>query len=126
MKLARPPVLQLTIGERSARAEATQGDVTLWAGEAGYESPSDLAEVIARLAAAPSQRCRRLRVTLEKPPAQTRTLTDLPPARHCAAGYCGLQRVDPRRCALWCAAVDGTTRHRRGVGGGGCAAGGLA
>ena len=43
MKLARPPVLQLTIGERSARAEATQGDVTLWAGEAGYESPSDLA-----------------------------------------------------------------------------------
>src|SRR5947207_5840131 len=81
MKLARPPVLQLTIGERSARAEATQGDVTLWAGEAGYESPSDLAEVIARLAAAPSQRCRRLRVTLEKPPAQTRTLTDLPPVR---------------------------------------------
>jgi len=79
MKFARLPVLQLTIGERSARAEATQGDVTLWAGEAGYESPSDLAEVIARLAAAPSQRCRRLRVTLERPPAQARTLTDLPP-----------------------------------------------
>ncbi len=81
MKFARPPVLRLTIGERSARAEATQGDVMLWAGEAGYESPSDLAEVIARLAAAPSQRCRRLRVTLERPPAQTRTLTDLPPVR---------------------------------------------
>jgi hypothetical protein len=79
MKLARPPILQLTIGERSARAEATQGNVTLWAGEAGFESPSDLAEVIARLAAAPSERCRRLRVTLERPPAQTRTLPDLPP-----------------------------------------------
>src|SRR6266511_6201537 len=33
------------------------------------------------LAAAPTERCRRLRVTLERPPAQTRTLTDLPPVR---------------------------------------------
>ena len=41
-----------------------------------------MSEVIARLASAPSERCRRLQVTLERPPAQTRTLTDLPPVRH--------------------------------------------
>jgi len=33
------------------------------------------------LAAAPAVRCRRLDATLERPPAQTRTLTDLPPVR---------------------------------------------
>src|SRR5207249_9341128 len=29
----------------------------------------------------PAERCRRLRVTLQRPPAQTRTLSDLPPVR---------------------------------------------
>jgi len=77
----RAPVLQLIVGDSNVRAEAMRGGVAVWAGEAIYESPSDLAEVVARLAAAPTERCRRLRVTLERPPAQTRTLTDLPPVR---------------------------------------------
>jgi len=77
----RAPVLHLIVGDSNVRAEAMRAGVAVWAGEAIYESPSDLAEVVARLAAAPTERCRRLRVTLERPPAQTRTLTDLPPVR---------------------------------------------
>lgn len=79
--VVRAPVLRLMVGESSVRAEASQSGAVFWAGEATYESPGDLGEVVARLAAAPSQRCRRLRVVLERPPAQTRTLSDLPPVR---------------------------------------------
>ncbi len=79
--VVRAPVLHLNVGDSNVRAEALRSGVVFWAGEASYESPHDLAEVVARLAAAPTQRCRRLRVTLERPPAQTRTLTDLPPVR---------------------------------------------
>ena len=79
--VARAPVLHLLVGDSNVRAEALRSGVVFWAGEATYESPNDLAEVVARLAAAPSERCRRLRVLLERPPAQTRTLTDLPPVR---------------------------------------------
>jgi hypothetical protein len=74
-------VLHLTVGDSIVRAEARRANVAAWAGEATYDSPDDLADVVARLAAAPTERCRRLRVTLERPPAQTRTLTDLPPVR---------------------------------------------
>jgi len=74
-------VLHLTVGDSIVRARAMRADVAVWAGEATYESPDELAEVVARLAAAPDERCRRLRVTLERPPAQIRTLTDLPPVR---------------------------------------------
>jgi hypothetical protein len=81
MKLVRPPVLHLRVGDSSVHAEATRTGVTIWAGEATYESLDDLAEVVARLAAAPAERCRRLQVTLERPPAQTRVLTDLPPVK---------------------------------------------
>jgi len=77
----RAPVLHLTVRDSIVRAEARRAAVPVWAGEASYDSPNDLAEVVARLAAAPTDRCRRLRVTLERPPAQTRTLTDLPPVR---------------------------------------------
>jgi len=79
--VARAPVLHLSVGDSIVRAEALRAAVPVWAGEASYDSPSDLVEVVARLAAAPAERCRRLRVTLERPPAQTRTLTDLPPVR---------------------------------------------
>ena len=79
MKLTRAPVLHLRVGDSSVHAEATQAGVIVWAGEATYASAGDLAEIVARLAAAPAVRCRRLDVTLERPPAQTRTLTDLPP-----------------------------------------------
>jgi hypothetical protein len=81
VNLARGPVLHLAVGTSVVRAEARRGGVAVWAGEAGYESPADLTEVVARLAAAPSERCRHLRVTVERPPAQTRTLTNLPPVR---------------------------------------------
>jgi hypothetical protein len=81
--VVRAPVLHLSVGDSVVRAEAQRAGVTVWAGEATYESPTDLVEVVARLAAAPAERCRRLRVTLERPPAQTRTLTDLPPVRDC-------------------------------------------
>jgi hypothetical protein len=77
----RAPVLHLTVGGSTVRAEARRANVAVWAGEATYDSLDDLAEVVARLAAAPTERCWRLRVTLERPPAQTRTLTDLPPVR---------------------------------------------
>jgi hypothetical protein len=81
MKIGRAPVLQLRVGESSVHAEATRAGAVVWAGDAAYESPDDLAEVIAGLAAAPAERCRRVWVTLERPPAQTRTLQDLPPVR---------------------------------------------
>jgi hypothetical protein len=71
----------LVVGESIVHAEATKSGAVVWAGEAAYESPDDLADVVARLAAAPIERCRRLRVTLQRPPAQTRMLTDLPPVR---------------------------------------------
>lgn len=79
--VTQAPVLHLRVGDSNVRAEAIRSGVAVWAGEAAYESPEDLAEVVARLAAAPAERCRRLRVTLERPPAQTRTLTNLPPVR---------------------------------------------
>jgi hypothetical protein len=81
MRLARAPILHLTVGVSQVRAEAKRHGAIVWAGEAIYESAADLADVVARLAAAPTERCRRLRVTLERPPAQTRTLRDLPPVR---------------------------------------------
>lgn len=81
MRFGRAPVLHLLVGAERVRAEAVRGNVTIWAAEATYGSVADLTEVIARLAAAPAERCRRLNVTLERPPVQTRTLTDLPPVR---------------------------------------------
>lgn len=77
----RAPVLHLFVGDSQVRAEAIRSGVPVWAGEATYASPNDLTEMVARLAAAPAEPCRRLRVTLERPPVQTRTLTDLPPVR---------------------------------------------
>ena len=81
MKIGRAPVLHLSVGETKLRAEAVHAGITIWAGEALYENTAELTDVIARLAAAPAERCRRLNVTVERPPAQTRTLTDLPPVR---------------------------------------------
>ncbi|HET9387575.1 MAG TPA: hypothetical protein VFO67_20740, partial [Gemmatimonadales bacterium] len=75
------PVLHLTVDTGVVRAEARRGGIVVWAGEAPYETLVDLTDVIARLAAVPSERCRQLRVSLERPPAQTRTLKDLPPVR---------------------------------------------
>lgn len=74
----RSGLLRLRVGRGTVRAEACRGGVVTWAGEAAYESLLDLTETIARLAAEPVERCGRLAVTLERPPVQTRTLTDLP------------------------------------------------
>jgi hypothetical protein len=58
-----------------------------WAGEASYADVTELADVIARLAAEAPEGCRRLTAALERPPAQLRTLSELPPvtSRHLAA-----------------------------------------
>jgi Tfp pilus assembly protein PilN len=81
MRIRRAPTLHLVIDDTRVRAEAIAASVTVWAAEAEYATREDLTEVIARLAAVPPERCRGLSVTLERPPAQTRTLTDLPPVR---------------------------------------------
>src|SRR5439155_23446863 len=69
------------------RAEAVERGSVTWAGEASYGDVGELAEAIARLAAEPPRACRRITVTIERPPVQVRALTDLPPVkpRHLAA-----------------------------------------
>lgn len=81
MKLSRTQLLHLTVGTRVIRAETHRGGVPTWSGEAEYDSLADLTDAIARLAAVPPARCSRMRVMLERPPAQARTLKDLPPVR---------------------------------------------
>lgn len=81
MNLTRAPVLHLAVGASVVRADARRLGRTIWSGEAAYDSPADLTDVIARLAAVPTERCKVLRVAVERPPAQTRTLRDLPPVR---------------------------------------------
>lgn len=81
MTIGFAPVLHLVVGSATVHAEARRGNRAVWAGTAEYASYDDLAEVIARLAAARAERCRRLRVTLQRPPARGRILTDLPPVR---------------------------------------------
>jgi hypothetical protein len=76
--LSSSPTLHLRVARDTVRAEARRQGVSLWVGETSYESPEGLAEAIARLAAEPSVHCRRLTATLERPPVQLRTLTDLP------------------------------------------------
>ncbi len=80
-------VLRLRVGSATLRAEAVRTGVVTWAGEVSYTDVTELADAIARLAAEAPAGCRRLRVVLERPPAQFRTLLDLPPvkARHLAA-----------------------------------------
>ncbi len=80
-------VLHLRIGRSVLRAETREHGTIAWAGEASYGGVPALADVIARLAAEAPPACRRLRVALERPPLQLRTLTQLPPvkSRHLAA-----------------------------------------
>ena len=84
---SRSPVLHLRIGRSTLRAEAIERGSVTWAGEASYGNAAELADAIARLAAEPPQSCRRLVVSLDRPPVQLRTLTELPPVktRHLAA-----------------------------------------
>jgi len=73
--------LQLRVGRAAIRASVVRRRQVVWAGQAAYNSLAELNDTIARLAAEPPVRCRRLQVVLERPPAQLRTLTDLPPVR---------------------------------------------
>jgi len=79
--------LGLRIGRATLRAEAVRTGVVTWAGEVSYTDVTELADAIARLAAEAPAGCRWLRVVLERPPAQFRTLVDLPPVKagHLAA-----------------------------------------
>jgi len=83
----RGALLRLRVGRSTLRAEAVRTGVVTWAGEASYAEVIELADAVARLAAEAPAGCRRLTVVLERPPAQCRTLPDLPPvkARHLAA-----------------------------------------
>ena len=79
--------LSLHVGRATLRAEAVRTGVVTWAGEASYAQLSELADAIARLVAEAPSGYRRLTAVLDRPPAQVRTLSDLPPvkARHLAA-----------------------------------------
>jgi hypothetical protein len=76
-------VLRLRIGRGTVAAKAVRGHHMVWAGSAVFESPDDLREAIAQLAAEESLpvRLRGLRVKLETPLVQIRTLEHLPPVR---------------------------------------------
>jgi hypothetical protein len=85
--ITRVPTLHLRVGRTTVRAESIRDGIQLWAGETGYADLAALTDAIARLATEAPPGCRRLVATLEHPPAQLRTLTDLPPVtrRHLAA-----------------------------------------
>jgi Tfp pilus assembly protein PilN len=51
----------------------------IWSAQAAYANLGELSDAIARLAAEPPRRCKHVVVTLEHPPVQLRTLSDLPP-----------------------------------------------
>lgn len=79
-------VLRVRIGRGTVAAKAVRGHHMVWAGSAVFESPDDLREAIAQLAAEESLPVRvgGLRVKLETPLAQVRTLEHLPPVRSSA------------------------------------------
>mgnify|MGYP000031549870 CR=1 FL=1 len=73
--------LELTLERGRLRAELNRRGRSLWQAEAPFDSPTDLANLIAAL---PGQEgfdpsVRRVRVTLTSPLVQRRTLRDLPP-----------------------------------------------
>jgi len=83
----RGGLLRLRIGRSSLHAEAVEHGSVTWVGEASYRELGELADAIARLAAEPPRACRRVVVSLDRPPVQLRTLRELPPVkpRHLAA-----------------------------------------
>jgi len=85
--IRRVPTLHLRVGRTIVRAEAIRDGIQVWAGETTYADVAALADAIARLATEAPSGCRRLIATLEHPPVQLRTLTDVPPVKraHLAA-----------------------------------------
>src|SRR2546429_4396774 len=84
---SRGPELGLRVGRALLRAEGVERGSVTWAGETSYGNLTELADAVARLAAEPPRACRRLVVSLDRPPVQLRTLSELPPVkpRHLAA-----------------------------------------
>jgi hypothetical protein len=72
---------RLVIGAQRISAELARGGRVVWSGEAAYSGLEDLTDVLARLFAEPdlARPSSRVRVELDRPVAQCRTLTDLPP-----------------------------------------------
>ncbi len=79
--IRRAPTLHLQVGRTTLRAEAIKDGIQVWAGETAYADLAALADAIARLAAEAPPGCHRLVATLEHPPVQLRTLTDVPPVK---------------------------------------------
>ncbi len=76
-------MLRLRLGRATARAELVRRGKVLWAGEAPFTTPEELEEAVSQLAAAEDlpSRPAAIRVELEPPLAQLRTLRGLPPVR---------------------------------------------
>jgi hypothetical protein len=73
--------LHLRVGRSILRAETVHAGKVTWAVEATYGDAGEVSDAVARLAAEAPRACRRLSVQLEHPPAQLRTLRDLPPVK---------------------------------------------
>ncbi len=72
----------IRVGRAALRAELVRSGRVVWAAEASYASETELAEALASLAGeAPIGRQRSVRVELDRPLVQVRTLSDLPPVR---------------------------------------------
>ncbi len=79
--IASTGLLRLRVGRSSLHAEAIRHGAVAWAGEWSYVDVAELSDAIARLAAEAPPCCRRLRVVVQRPPVQVRTLADLPPVK---------------------------------------------
>lgn len=77
----QPGLLHLVIGHDRVRADVARGDSVMWAAERTYGTLDALAESVTQLANEAMPRCRNAVVELERPPAQLRTLADLPPVK---------------------------------------------
>lgn len=79
--MMRRPSAQLLmrLSGGTIRAEAHRHGTPWWAAEASYGTAQDLADAIARLAAELPARCRSAAIVIDHPPAQIRTIPDLPP-----------------------------------------------
>lgn len=75
--------LRLVVGRERVRAELApaHGKSATWSAERAYETLDQLTESVAQLAQEIAPRCRDAAIELERPPAQIRTLADLPPVK---------------------------------------------
>ena len=74
-------ILRLRVGRDTLRAETLHRGTVTWSAEARYADLQELSDAIARLAAEPPRCCKQVVVSLDHPPVQLRTLSDLPPVK---------------------------------------------